>query len=165
MKLQFTRKTWYALLLTAAAVTLLNAFFTLAGTSYSLLESISFCAVGMALLFLAAQKGAPGGEKGAYFFVFLVLLCSYMLSGWAGYVCAAAVWPMLLHVEYKRGRPVQRQLQLVGAAEALHLLLLLAVLYGNLTALRFWANLLWVLLACARGWAALTLYKEQKETV
>ena len=29
--------------------------------------------------------------------------------------------------------------------------------------LSFWANLLWVLLACARGWAALSLYKMQEE--
>ena len=29
--------------------------------------------------------------------------------------------------------------------------------------LGFWTNLLWVLLACARGWAALSLYKMQEE--
>ena len=53
--------------------------------------------------------------------------------------------------EYKRGMAIQRQLQLVGAAEALHLFFLLMAKYGGMAALGFWTNLLWVLLACARG--------------
>lgn len=147
----------------AAAVTLLNAFFTLAGASYSLLESIAFCAEGLAVLFLAAQKDGKPGEKGAYFFVFLILMGSYILGGWAGNLCAAAAWPTLLHVEFKRGMPVEQQMKLVGVAEGLHFVLLAAVLYGSMIALSFWTNLLWALLAIARGWAALTLYKAQKE--
>ena len=35
--------------------------------------------------------------------------------------------------------------------------------YGGMASLSFWANLLWVLLACARGWAALSLYKMQED--
>ena len=66
-------------------------------------------------------------------------------------------------VEYKRGMAIQRQLQLVGAAEAFHLLFVLLTVYGGMAGLSFWANLLWVLLACARGWAALSLYKMQEE--
>ena len=33
----------------------------------------------------------------------------------------------------------------------------------NLFNMCFWTNLLWVLLACARGWAALSLYKMQED--
>ena len=69
----------------------------------------------------------------------------------------------LLALEYQKGRPVQRQLQLVGAAEAFHLLFVLLTVYGGMAGLSFWANLLWVLLACARGWAALSLYKMQED--
>ena len=69
----------------------------------------------------------------------------------------------LLALEYQKGRPIQRQLQLVGAAEAFHLLFVLLTVYGGMAGLSFWANLLWVLLACARGWAALSLYKMQEE--
>ena len=75
----------------------------------------------------------------------------------------ALVWPALLAVEYRRGNPIQRQLQLVGGAEALHLLLLLMTRYGGLASLSFWTNILWVLLACARGWAALALYKGRED--
>ena len=90
-------------------------------------------------------------------------MLSYVLSGWAAYLFSALVWPALLALEYQKGRPIQRQLQLVGAAEAFHLLFVLLTVYGGMAGLRFWANLLWVLLACARGWAALSLYKMQEE--
>ena len=88
---------------------------------------------------------------------------SDVLGGWAAYLFSALVWPALLALEYQKGRPIQRQLQLVGAAEAFHLLFVLLTVYGGMAGLSFWANLLWVLLACARGWAALSLYKMQEE--
>ena len=88
---------------------------------------------------------------------------SYLFDGWLGYLASALVWPALLAVEYRRGNPIQRQLQLVGGAEALHLLLLLMTRYGGLASLSFWTNILWVLLACARGWAALALYKGRED--
>ena len=94
---------------------------------------------------------------------FAVLMLSYMGRGWAAYICSALVWPGLLGYEYQKGRPIQRQLQLVGAAEVLHLLFVLLTVYGGMAGLSFWANLLWVLLACARGWAALSLYKMQED--
>ena len=80
-------------------------------------------------------------------------------------VLAALLSAALLALEYQKGRPIQRQLQLVGAAEAFHLLFVLLTVYGGMAGLSFWANLLWVLLACARGWAALVLYKTQEETL
>ena len=90
-------------------------------------------------------------------------MLSYMGRGWAAYICSALVWPGLLGYEYQKGRTIQRQLQLVGAAEVLHLLFVLLTVYGGMAGLSFWANLLWVLLACARGWAALSLYKMQED--
>ena len=151
MKLKFTRKTWYFLLLASAAASMLNGFAVLSGTSFGLIEQIAFAAAGIAALFLAAEKGS------------VLLMVSYMVNGWAGYLCSALAWPLLLSTEYKRGMAIQRQLQLVGAAEALHLFFLLMAKYGGMAALGFWTNLLWVLLACARGWAALSLYKMQED--
>ena len=119
----------------------------------------------IAALFLAAEKGSPAKDKRNYFLVFLLLLFSYMINGWLGYLCSALAWPALLLVEYQHGKPIQRQLQLVGISEALHLLFLLLTVYGGVSAMSFWTNILWVLLACARGWAALALYKGQEETV
>ena len=95
-------------------------------------------------------------------FSFLEMV-AFCITGWAAYICSALVWPALLALEYQKGRPIQRQLQLVGAAEAFHLLFVLLTVYGGMAGLSFWANLLWVLLACARGWAALSLYKMQEE--
>ena len=37
--------------------------------------------------------------------------------------------------------------------------------YAGMSGLAFWTNIMFVLLACARGWAALTLYKTQEETL
>ena len=164
MKLKFTRKTWYFFLLAAAAVSMLGGFAVLGGMDFSGLEMIVFCLTGIAVLFLAAQKGAPAREKRNYTGVFVVLMLSKLgASGWAGDICSALVWPALLATEYERGKPIQRQLQLVGAAEVLHLMFVLLTVYGGMTNLSFWANLLWVLLACARGWAALSLYKMQED--
>ncbi len=163
MKLNFTRKTWYFFLLASAAVSMLNGFFVLAGQTFGLLEQIAFCLAAIAALFLAAEKGAPAKDKRSYFLIFVLLMLSYVLSGWAAYLFSALVWPALLALEYQKGRPIQRQLQLVGAAEAFHLLFVLLTVYGGMAGLSFWANLLWVLLACARGWAALSLYKMQEE--
>ena len=166
MKLKFTRKTWYFFLLAAAAMSMLGGFAVLGGMDFSGLEMIVFCLTGIAVLFLAAQKGAPAKEKRNYTGVFVVLMLSKLgASGWAGDICSALVWPALLATEYERGKPIQRQLQLVGISEALHLLFLLLTVYGGVSAMSFWTNILWVLLACARGWAALALYKGQEETV
>ena len=133
------------------------------GMDFSFLEMAAFCITGITLLFLAAEKGSSAKDKRNYFGLFVVLMLSYMGRGWAAYICSALVWPGLLGYEYQKGRPIQRQLQLVGAAEVLHLLFVLLTVYGGMAGLSFWANLLWVLLACARGWAALSLYKMQED--
>ena len=140
-----------------------DGFAVLSGTSFGLIEQIAFAAAGIAALFLAAEKGSASWEKRNFTGVFVLLMVSYMVNGWAGYLCSALAWPLLLSTEYKRGMAIQRQLQLVGAAEALHLFFLLMAKYGGMAALGFWTNLLWVLLACARGWAALSLYKMQED--
>ena len=163
MKLKFTRKTWYFFLLVAAAASMLNGFAVLGGMDFSFLEMVAFCITGITVLFLAAEKGASAKEKRNYFGIFIVLMLSYVINGWAAYVASALVWPALLAMEYQRGEPIQRQLQLVGAAEVFRLMVLLLTRYAGLEALSFWPNLLWVLLACARGWAALTLYKQRDD--
>lgn len=114
MKLKFTRKTWYFLLLASAAASMLNGFAVLSGTSFSLIEQIAFAAAGIAALFLAAEKGSASWEKRNFTGVFVLLMVSYMVNGWAGYLCSALAWPLLLSTEYKRGMAIQRQLQLVG---------------------------------------------------
>lgn len=163
MKLKFTRKTWYFFLLVAAAASMLNGFAVLGGMDFSFLEMVAFCITGITVLFLAAEKGAPAKEKRNYFGIFVVLMLSYVVNGWAAYVASALVWPALLAMEYQRGEPIQRQLQLVGAAEVFHLMFLLLTRYAGMEGLSFWTNLLWVLLACARGWAALILYKQRDD--
>ena len=91
MKLKFTRKTWYFFLLAAAAVSMLGGFAVLGGMDFSGLEMIVFCLTGIAVLFLAAQKGAPAREKRNYTGVFVVLMLSKLgASGWAGDICSAA---------------------------------------------------------------------------
>ena len=166
MKFKFTRKTWYFFLLAAAAVSMLGGFAVLGGMDFSGLEMISFCLTGIAVLFLAAQKGAPAKEKRNYTLVFVLLMCSNLAAnGWVGDLCSALVWPALLGIEYGRGRPIQRQLQLVCLAEAIRLLFWMSVRYAGISTLAFWTNLMFVLLTCARGWAALTLYKTQEETL
>ena len=80
-------------------------------------------------------------------------------------MCSALVWPSLLTIEYGHGRPVQRQLQLVCIAEAMRVVFWMMTKYAGMSSFAFWTNLMFVLLACARGWAALVLYKTQEETL
>ena len=104
MKLKFTRKTWYFFLLAAAAMSMLGGFAVLGGMDFSGLEMIVFCLTGIAVLFLAAQKGAPAREKRNYTGVFVVLMLSKLgASGWAGDICSALVWPALLDADQVRG--------------------------------------------------------------
>ena len=154
------------ILMAAAAVSMLGGFAVLGGMDFSGLEMIVFCLTGIAVLFLAAQKGAPAREKRNYTGVFVVLMLSKLgASGWAGDICSALVWPALLATEYERGKPIQRQLQLVSAAEVLRLVFWMLTKYAGMSGLAFWTNIMFVLLTCARGWAGLTLYKTQEETL
>ena len=85
MKLKFTRKTWYFFLLAAAAMSMLGGFAVLGGMDFSGLELIVFCITGIAVLFLAAQKGAPAKDKRSYTLVFVLLMLSKLAAGgWAG---------------------------------------------------------------------------------
>ena len=84
MKLKFTRKTWYFLLLASAAASMLNGFAVLSGTSFSLIEQIAFAAAGIAALFLAAEKGsAPNSSFISTPLLFPAKnLCQISFSGW-----------------------------------------------------------------------------------
>lgn len=165
MKLNFTRKTWYFFLLASAAVSMLNGFFVLAGQTFGLLEQIAFCLAAIAALFLAAEKGSPAKDKRNYFLVFLLLLFSYMINGWLGYLCSALAWPALLLVEYQHGKPIQRAASAgghlgspppaVSAPDGLRR----RVCHEFLDQHPLGAA------GLRRGWAALALYKGQEETV
>lgn len=155
--LRFSRKTWYALLLLAAACSLLNGCAALAGQSFGLLDQLAFGCTALAVLFLAAEKGSPKQDKSGYFGVFLLLMLGYVFGAPVGHLFGAAAWPVLLWVEKRRGAPVADQFRLVLFAEAAHLLLLLLTL-GGVNA-SFVTNLMFLLTGVARGAAALKLYK------
>lgn len=158
MKLLFTRKTWYFLLIAAAALSLVNACSALGGMNFSFLDTIAFGVTGLACLFLAAEKGSTGAQRGAYFAAFAALLVSYLLFGYAGATRLTLAWLLLLWQEQRSGRPLQAQLRLVLFTEIVHAAVFVA---GNagLAAFSFWAQVLWVLLCAARAWAALVLYR------
>ena len=86
MKLKFTHKTWYFFLLCAAAASMLNGFAVLGGMDFSFLEMVAFCITGITILFLAAEKGSDPKDKRSYFLIFVLLMLSYVLSGWASVI-------------------------------------------------------------------------------
>ena len=92
MKLKFTHKTWYFFLLCAAAASMLNGFAVLGGMDFSFLEMVAFCITGITILFLAAEKGSDPKDKRSYFLIFVLLMLSYVLNGWAAYLFSALVW-------------------------------------------------------------------------
>ncbi len=163
MKLKFTRKTWYFFLLVAAGASMINGLAVLFGVVLADLETVAFALTGITALFLAAEKDSTAQAKRRYFLVFVLLMLSYLLVGWAGYLASALAWPVLLGWERKSCPQLEAPLRLVCLAEAMHLVFVLLSTYGGFTTFYFWANILWVLLAVARGWGALTLYKAPAE--
>lgn len=105
MKLKFTHKTWYFFLLCAAAASMLNGFAVLGGMDFSFLEMVAFCITGITILFLAAEKGSDPKDKRSYFLIFVLLMLSYVLGGWAAYLFSALVWPALWHWNTRRAGP------------------------------------------------------------
>ena len=169
MKLHFTRKTWYFMLLLAAACSLADAIGLLVGENMAFLETLAFALAGMAVLFLAAIKQPnPDGTKGKvanpysgkYMAAFFVLLLSYILFGWQLAARLTLFWPVLAWVELRRGQPVKQQLQLLIFSELIQIGIFLAQLS---TGLGLAAGILWVLVCVTRGWLALSLYRQSKE--
>ena len=155
--LPFSRKTWYFLLLAAAAASMLNGFAVLAGQDFSFLELLAFGATGLAVLFLAAERSNPMRLRQAYFGVFVILLLGYIFGAPLGYVFSALVWPLRLVTESRRGGRVRERRGRGGVAEVGRRVLLLATLAGLNAS--FFTNLFWLLTAIARGAGALALYR------
>lgn len=169
MKLHFSRRTWYSLLVLSAALSLADALALLAHVDMTFLESLAFAAAGMAVLFLAAEKqpgpdGKPGKtanpQSGSYFCAFVVLLLSYALFGWTVAARVTLFWPVLAWVEKKRGMQVGQQLRLLIFVEVMQIGMVLA---QHNTGLGMAAGILWALVCVTRGWLAITLYKANKE--
>ncbi len=169
MKLHFTRKTWYLMLLLSAAFSLTDAGLLLFGENQAVWKTLAFAAAGMAVLFLAAEKEVgPTGVSGKmanpysgwYMLAFFLLLGSYVLVGSHLAPRITLFWPVLAWVEKKRGMPVDNQLKLLIFSELIQIGLLLAQLR---TGLGLASGILWVVVGITRGWLALVLYKNSKE--
>ncbi len=163
-KLSITRKTYYALGVVAAALSMGQAIMVLFGTSMELLEHISFGLTGLMLLFLAAVKGSDKREKTRYFLCFLLLLFgSGMVLGlpWVDRVAAGLAWPVFLWYEELRQSGLRSQAWAVSGTEAASFLLWLLVVPGKRTELIPAANVLWLAVVLMRAWAILTLYKKE----
>jgi hypothetical protein len=174
MKLRFTRKTWYFLLLTAAAVSMADGFGRLAGLSLSFFETVAFGFCGLAALFLAAQKepgsdegvtlsgkrsrGRPMPQAGAFFVCFLILLTGYLLADSTLAMRTPIFWPLLVYIELRRGMPVRAQLRLLLFSEILQFGALLAA-NAAVPGFGMLNTVFWILTCAARGWAALVLYR------
>lgn len=162
-KFSVTRKTYYALGLLAAAFSLAGAFGVLFGQPFTLLDNLAFILTGMMFLLLAAIKGSPKQDKTRYFACFLLLILSTCpLPALAGRLLAASYWPAFLWAETLR-EPHSPRLRSAARAltlcEGLGCILWAAVSLGGLGGFAFVANILWLLTAITRGWAALGLYK------
>lgn len=169
MKLHFTRKTWYLMLLLSAACSLTDAGLMLFGENQAVWKTLGFAAAGMVVLFLAAEKqlgstGRPGKManpySGWYMMAFFVLLASYVLFGSHLAPRMTLFWPVLAWVEQKRGMPVSNQLKLLIFSEVVQIGMLVAQLR---TGLGLAAGILWVVVCITRGWLAMVLYKNCKE--
>ncbi len=169
MKLKFSRRTWYFMLLAMAALGMADGIGLLFGADLTFFETISFGGSGIAALFLAAERGAPepGQKRGAsnplaglYFACFAALLVSYLAFGGAMAMRLTVFWVGLALVEQKRGMQLHAQLRLLAFSEILHAAALIAVNFGQ-QAFSVLAVVFWILVCLARGWTALALYRQR----
>ena len=169
MKLRFTRKTWYLMLLLSAAFGLADALALMVGENMAIWKTLGFAAAGMAVLFLAAYKEpGPDGKPGRtanpysskYLLAFFLLLFSYVMFGSHLAPRLTLFWPVLGWVELKRGMPVAAPLRLLIFTEVIQIGLLLAQLR---TGVGMAVSILWALVCVTRGWLSLVLYKQSKE--
>ena len=165
MKLYFTRRTWYFLLLTACAASMANAIAVLTGTDLSFLEMCGFCMASMAMVFLAAEKDNTAGERKGCFFAFLAQLLSYTFGGTLGLLFSSLGWPILLFtLSRSRCAPASLPFRVCVCAEEAHFLILLCTPAEGGGALYAAVNFLWLSLTAVRGWGALTLCRSVSES-
>ncbi len=164
MKLKFTRKTWYFFLLAAAAVSMLGGFAVLGGMDFSGLELVVFCLTGIAACFWQHRR-VPRGRK-AQLHAGVRAADAQQAGGrrlgGRPVLGTGVAWPAGHRVRPRQAHPA-------AAAAGVHRGECCACCsgcsrrYAGMSGLAFWTNIMFVLLACARGWAALTLYKLQEE--
>ncbi len=130
---------------------MLGGFAVLGGMDFSRgLELIVFCITGIAVLFLAAQKGAPAKDKRSYTLVFVLLMLSKLAAGgWAGDLCSALVGRACFAIEYGHGRPFSVSCSWCASRKRCAFLFWLLTKYAGMSTLAFWTNIMFVLLACA----------------
>ncbi len=159
--LVFSRKTWYVLLIIAAALSMSASLFALVGQDMTSLNVAAFAIMGLSVLFLAAEKSNDTKLRGSYFKSFLLAMLGYIFAGGLGLIGAGLAWPMLLYTEQKRGVAITQQLRLLIFAEAIYAAFWMLAFGGDENMYLF-VNLFALLKAVARGWAAFVLYRDEK---
>ena len=162
--LHLTRKTYYALGMTAAALSMAGAFFVVFGRAMALLDNIAFVLTGIMFLFLASVKGSPKIEKTRYFFCFLLLLFGagmILYIPLVNRIASGLCWPVFLWYEELREPGVRRQAIAVTAVEVLSFALWLLIVPGGVPGLELLANLVWLATTVVRAWGVQALYQKE----
>ncbi len=159
MKDKFTRKTWYSVLVLSAAVSLSAGFAALIGVSLNNFNFVAFGAMGLATLFLAAERDNERKIQNGYFFSFLLALLGYILGGIEGVIASSLAWPLLFYTETRRGAKILPQLQMLLLAELASAVFTILVFFENMPHLGLYLNIFSLLSAIARGWGAYILLK------
>ncbi len=133
------------------------------GLSIGVLGVAAFGAMGLGVLFLAAEKGNSERLRNWYFASFALGMCGYAFGGVLGLVGGAAAWPVLAYTETKRGAPLEQPLRFLIFAECIYAAFVALVLYGGFTSLVFYGNICGIFTAIARGRIALLLMRSPSE--
>ncbi len=161
MKDKVTKTTWYSVLVLSAAISMSVGFAALIGVDLNQLNFVAFGAMGLATLFLAAERNNTRKAQNGYFFSFLLALFGYIFAGVEGVIAAALAWPLLFYTETRQGAKIMPQLQMLLIAELARAVFAMLVLFANMTHLGLYLNIFGVLSAIARGWGAYILLKSK----
>ena len=165
MKLKFTRKTWYFFLLCRSGG--FHAGRLCRAGRHGLFSAGDWwrsASPASPSLFLAAQKGAPAAKnKRSYHAGVRAADAQLSWRPAAGRATCARHWCGLpcwaLEYQPRQAHSAAAAAGVRGRGAAHGVLCAAHASMAGMAGLAFWTNLLFVLLACARGWAALSLYK------
>lgn len=163
-RLTLSKKTYYALGMLSAALTVAVALGALASFPMALAENLSMLLTLLMLGFLASVKGTTRQDKKVLVgCILLQVLALALHAPLLQHLLLALVWPCFAGWERAADPRLAPQFRTLAAAEALWFAARVLVLLGGAVVLGMFMNLCGLAAGVARGWLTLTLYRRARD--
>lgn len=164
VRLTLSKKTYYALGMLSAALTMAAALGAAVRFPMALAENLATLLTLLMLGFLASVKGTTKQDKKALVGCIVIQVLALALpAALLQHLLLALVWPCFAGWEKAAYPRLAPQFRVLAAAEALWFAARVLVLLGGAEVLGLFMNLCGLATGAARGWLTLTLYRRQRD--